>query len=108
METDTNETTEFTAQESVEAGTEPVEASGEPAASVVPVEDLLPALRGIFAENNVQLAETVTESLTATEPDVRPFMTTEFNDYSVTEGLLLVIAVLLVLNFFLTIIRRWF
>lgn len=108
METDTNETTELIPEDPVEAGSEPGAAPGEPAASVVPVEDLLPALRDTLAENNVQLAETMTETLTAEEPDTRPFMTTEFNDYSVTEGLLLVIAVLLVLNFFLTIIRRWF
>lgn len=108
METENNETTEIITEDPVEAGTESGPAPGEPATDVVSVEDLLPALRGALAENNVQLAETMTETLTAEEPDTRPFMTTEFNDYSVTEGLLLVIAVLLVLNFFLTIIRRWF
>lgn len=37
-----------------------------------------------------------------------PLMTTPFEDYTVTEGLLLLIFVILLLNFFLDLLRRWF
>lgn len=37
-----------------------------------------------------------------------PFYTTPFADYSVTEGLLLLIFVILLVQFFLNIVRRWF
>lgn len=40
--------------------------------------------------------------------DEHPLMTTSFSDYSVAEGLLLLIFVLLLLDFFLNLIRRWF
>lgn len=35
-------------------------------------------------------------------------METPFEDYTVTEGLLLLIFVILLLNFFLDLLRRWF
>lgn len=38
----------------------------------------------------------------------RPFMTTSFQDYSVTEGLLLLVFVLFLVRFFLDLVRRWF
>ncbi len=38
----------------------------------------------------------------------RPFYTTPFTDYSVSEGLLLLIFVILLVEFFLNLIRRWF
>lgn len=37
-----------------------------------------------------------------------PMMTTSFADYSVSEGLLLLIFLVLLLDFFLNLIRRWF
>lgn len=37
-----------------------------------------------------------------------PMMETPFEDYTVTEGLLLLIFVILLLNFFLDLLRRWF
>ena len=38
----------------------------------------------------------------------RPLLSTGFSDYTVTEGLLLMIFVILLLDFFLNLIRRWF
>lgn len=38
----------------------------------------------------------------------RPFYTTSFSDYSVTEGLLLLIFVILLVQFFFNLVRRWF
>ena len=38
----------------------------------------------------------------------RPFYTTPFSDYSVTEGLLLLVFVILLVQFFLNLVRRWF
>lgn len=37
-----------------------------------------------------------------------PMMETSFDDYTVTEGLLLLIFVILLLDFFLNLLRRWF
>lgn len=37
-----------------------------------------------------------------------PLLSTSFSDYTVTEGLLLLIFVILLLTFFLNLIRRWF
>ena len=37
-----------------------------------------------------------------------PMMETPFEDYTVTEGLLLLIFVILLLDFFLNLLRRWF
>lgn len=39
---------------------------------------------------------------------VHPMMETPFEDYTVTEGLLLLVFVILLLDFFLNLIRRWF
>lgn len=49
---------------------------------------------------------TTTESTEDTEEDSRLFMTTSFDDYTVTEGFLLLIFVLLLLSFFLNLFRR--
>lgn len=38
----------------------------------------------------------------------RPFYTTPFSEYSVVEGLLLLIFVILLVEFFLNLVRRWF
>lgn len=38
----------------------------------------------------------------------RPFYTTPFSEYSVVEGLLLLIFVILLVEFFLNLLRRWF
>ncbi len=40
--------------------------------------------------------------------DEHPMMSTSFSDYSVAEGLLLLIFILLLLDFFLNLLRRWF
>lgn len=39
---------------------------------------------------------------------VHPMLETPFEDYTVTEGLLLLVFVILLLDFFLNLIRRWF
>lgn len=36
------------------------------------------------------------------------FYTTSFSDYTVTEGLLLLIFVVLLVDFFVNLVRRWF
>ena len=38
----------------------------------------------------------------------RGFYTTPFTEYTVTEGLLLLIFVILLVEFFLNLVRRWF
>lgn len=38
----------------------------------------------------------------------RGFYTTSFSDYTVTEGLLLLIFVILLVDFFVNLVRRWF
>ena len=38
----------------------------------------------------------------------RGFYTTPFTDYTVTEGLLLLVFVILLIDFFLNLVRRWF
>lgn len=38
----------------------------------------------------------------------RGFYTTSFEDYTVTEGLLLLIFVILLVDFFVGLVRRWF
>lgn len=45
---------------------------------------------------------------TLQETAEHPIMTTPFDDYTVTEGLLLLVFVLLLLDFFLNLLRRWF
>lgn len=40
--------------------------------------------------------------------DDRGFYTTSFDDYTVTEGLLLLIFVILFVDFFIKLVRRWF
>ena len=40
--------------------------------------------------------------------DTRDFYSTPFAEYTVTEGLLLLIFVILVVEFFLNLVRRWF
>lgn len=37
-----------------------------------------------------------------------PFMDTPLNDYTVVEGLLLLIFVIMLVEFFLNLVRRWF
>ena len=41
-------------------------------------------------------------------PDEHLFYSTDFSDFTVTEGLLLLIFVILVVEFFLNLVRRWF
>ena len=52
--------------------------------------------------------ETQTETVAEVPADTHDFMTTNFSDYTVTEGLLLLIFVLLLLSFFANLLRRWF
>lgn len=55
----------------------------------------------------VSSAETV-ETVEVPADVSRPLLSTSFSDYTVTEGLLLLIFVILLLDFFLNLIRRWF
>lgn len=48
------------------------------------------------------------ETVLVSVEESRPFLTTDFSEYTVTEGLLLLIFVTLLLKFFLDLIRRWF
>lgn len=61
------------------------------------------------------IEETVSETETVPEKETveiilvdidRPFMQTSFEEYSVSEGFLLLIFVLVLLNFFLNLVRR--
>jgi len=58
------------------------------------------------SESSSQTSETIIYDIHLW--DEHPMMTTSFQDYSVAEGLLLLIFVLLLLDFFLNLIRRWF
>lgn len=53
-------------------------------------------------------SEEPTETVETVGQEDRLFMTTHFDDYTVTEGLLLLIFVLLVIQFFWNLVRRWF
>lgn len=86
--------------------------------TVIQVEELLPSLRTIGYEGVSRLESSlpaaVTDSvvegvqeLLGDQPD-HSLMTTSFEDYTVTEGLLLIISLILFLNFFLSLLRRWF
>jgi len=55
------------------------------------------------AASSSQTVETV-----GVADDSHAMLTTSFSDYTVTEGLLLLIFVILLLKFFLDLIRRWF
>lgn len=50
--------------------------------------------------------EDIVESVVA-DTDLRPLMTTSFRDYTVTEGLLLLILLLLVVRSVVDVVRRW-
>lgn len=115
METDKNE---IITQEPLEDNSDPVQADPNPVQNVVSVEELLPSLRSSGDETAVRLEDSLpglvservatdVQELLGDEPD-RNLMTTELNDYTVTEGLLLIIVLIMFLNFFLSLIRRWF
>lgn len=73
-------------------------------------------------ENEVTTVEEGSSSEPATEPEqiveviqvievtdlVRPFMTTNFNDYTVTEGLLLLLVILVFLKWCVKIVKGGF
>lgn len=107
---------EIIIEEPMESNNDHVETDPDSSQSVVSVEELLPAIRSVGDEVILDLQENLPQLLTESVQEViegdgnsdRPFMTTEFNDYTVTEGLLLIISVILIFNFFLTILRRWF
>lgn len=95
------------------AEVQPDPAPSAPPVEVVPVDEVEDSLTGFQQELISAIQQNAAEgnaSLTASVQAIsdRPFMTTEFSEYTVTEGLLLVISVFLVLNFFLSLIRRWF
>ena len=53
-------------------------------------------------------ADTVLDNQETVIVEDRAFYTTSFSDYTVTEGLLLLIFVILVVDCFLNLLRRWF
>ena len=53
-------------------------------------------------------ADTVLDYQETVIVEDRAFYTTPFSDYTVTEGLLLLIFVILVVDFFLNLLQRWF
>lgn len=66
-------------------------------------------------ENEMAVPETTPVEDTTTVETIyvpvfeeRPIMTTSFADYTVTEGLLLLVFVLLLLRLFLDLLGRWF
>lgn len=60
-----------------------------------------------FAEASGSGADTV-ETVYIAVPEERPFMTTALDDYSVTEGLLLLIFMVLLFRSAFGLIARWF
>ncbi len=85
-----------------------VEITGEPESpdteADAPVEVLEVVDTG--SPNSDQILELLEVIQKDTAP--HPFLTTDFSDYSVVEGLLLLIFLLLFLDFFPNLIRRWF
>lgn len=62
----------------------------------------------LAAEDPAAALDPVTETVEIVAEEVRPFLTTDFNDYTVTEGLLLVIALLIVGKICIDFVRRGF
>lgn len=71
--------------------------------------ELPPAEGGLEGPIEVVGMDVVLERLeTLQAVEDHPMMETPFEDYTVTEGLLLLIFVILLLDFFLDLLRRWF
>lgn len=88
----------------------PQEAEGD-AGTEAPVEsgEALPVEGTLEGPIEVVGMDTVLKRLETIQGVVdHPMMETPFEDYTVTEGLLLLIFVILLLDFFLDILRRWF
>lgn len=65
----------------------------------------------VVSEGPIEIAgmDTVLKRLETIQGAVdHPMMETPFEDYTVTEGLLLLVFVILLLDFFLNLLRRWF
>lgn len=82
-------------ESSMESPAEPVEAPTE-----APAEDMPSDLS--------EGPQTTTEMVQVLVLEERPFMTTSFADYTVTEGLLLLVFLVLVADAFSNFLRRWF
>lgn len=74
----------------------------------VPVEDGSEGVDVLAPEDPVLGDQEVVESILAETVDDHLFYSTSFADYTVTEGLLLLIFVILLVEFFLNLVRRWF
>lgn len=73
-------------------GMETLQETPDPALDAAPVEGL----------DEADMVESV-----EAPADPRPLMTTSFRDYTVTEGLLLLILLLLVVRSVVDVVRRW-
>ena len=74
----------------------------------VPVEDGSEGVDVLAPEDSVLGDQEVVESILAEPVEDHLFYSTSFADYAVTEGLLLLIFVILLVEFFLNLLRRWF
>ena len=77
----------------------PAESGGEGADVSAPAVSVLGDPAAAVGDEYVTLQET---------PDEHLFYSTDFSDFTVTEGLLLLIFVILLVDFFLNLVRRWF
>ena len=83
----------------------------EPVETPIPTEEPVLALapdiqlRSMPMERTMELTAVPED---AAEVDARPFLTTDFSEYSVTEGLLLLLVLFLFIKQLFTIIRRAF
>lgn len=84
---------------------EPAPSEGPAGAEDTPV-NILSGSDGSVSVEGMQEVLQRLETLEAAA--VHPMMETPFEDYTVTEGLLLLVFVILLLDFFLNLIRRWF
>lgn len=99
-ETGENGETEESSQET--EGDVPAEAPAE-SGEVLPAEGGLEGpIEVVGMDKLLEYTGTIQETLD------HPLMTTPFEDYTVTEGLLLLVFVVLLLDFFLNLLRRWF
>ena len=87
---------------------EQLEVEQEVEQNEVPVEDGSEGVDVLAPEDPVLGDQEVVESILAETVDDHLFYSTSFADYTVTEGLLLLIFVILLVEFFLNLVRRWF
>lgn len=62
----------------------------------------------LAAEDPAAALDPTAETVEIVAEEVRPFLTTDFDDYTVSEGLLLVIVLLMVGKFCIDLLRRGF